>query len=81
MPHTAIEQTLSINRFATYRQAIVHKTGIDCPLNTIFQNSLSYSDRQLLLNAINGNYHSVGKLLPELNVGWLALSAYSAVDG
>lgn len=30
MPHTAIEQTLSVNRFSTYRQAVVAAYGQDC---------------------------------------------------
>lgn len=126
MPHTAIEQTLSINRFATYRQAIMNKIGHDCaasalklyewnaelssrfffplhiyevalrnaisdaisirygqdwPLNTVFQNSLNYLDRQTLIKAINGNYHSVGKLLPELKFVWFENMLTSRHDG
>lgn len=126
MPHTAIEQTLSINRFATYRQAIMDKIGHDCPasalklyewnaelssrfffplhiyevalrnaisdaisirygqdwpLNTVFQNSLNYLDRQTLIKAINGNYHSVGKLLPELKFVWFENMLTSRHDG
>ena len=30
MPHEAIEQTLSISRFATYRNAVISHTGNDC---------------------------------------------------
>lgn len=126
MPHTAIEQTLSINRFATYRQAIINKIGHDCPvsalklyewnaelssrfffplhiyevalrnaisdaisirygqdwpLNTVFQNSLNYLDRQTLIKAVNGNYHSVGKLLPELKFVWFESMLTSRHDG
>ncbi|MFT6834283.1 MAG: hypothetical protein ACJA0H_000311 [Francisellaceae bacterium] len=32
MPHKAIEKTLSINRFATYRQAVRQKNTQDCPV-------------------------------------------------
>ncbi len=100
MPYTAIEKALSINRFSTYRQAVITARGSDCPVtalklyewnaeissrfflplhiyeitlrnaiseaisfrygtdwpvNTVFQNSLNYADRQTLLKAIDSN--------------------------
>lgn len=35
MPHAAIEQTVSINRFSTYRRAVLSATGMDCPATAL----------------------------------------------
>ncbi|MBR7889406.1 Abi family protein [Marinomonas sp. A79] len=35
MPYTAIEQTLSVNRFSTYRQAVITSLGQNCTLTTL----------------------------------------------
>lgn len=35
MPYTAIEQTLSINRFSTYRQAVTNSLGQPCSSTTL----------------------------------------------
>lgn len=82
MPHSAIEQTLSINRFFfpihiyevairnAISDAVSNRYGQDWPTNSVFQNSLNYSDKNSLLSAISGNYQGVGKLLPELKFVW-----------
>ncbi len=35
MPHNAIEQTLSVSRFSTYRNAIIAAQGADCPITAL----------------------------------------------
>ena len=60
MPHTAIEQTLSINRFATYRQAIIAKTGNDCSISALklYEWNAELSSRFFLpLHNYDGSLH------------------------
>ncbi len=81
MPYQSIENTLSLSRLTTFRNAVVNKIGNDCtattlklyewnwPTNVVFQNSLPYKDKQDLVR-LTQDYQGVGKLLPELKLSW-----------